>query len=350
MCIRDSIRVLQSVTGEISPENVQNIEWIVVFDADTPDEEARIDQCVSAAAGGGISGVCVVYTTSHLQGVLNGSLTTDDFDDGTHANASGTNYVCDLTKVDKNWCAGERTETGDIAVGVAVSYRYDSFTGVLPTDGITFTDYAISSTMTGEGFNPLGSPGLPTGSIDCLEEPLHPACQGPGGVDCEETPEHPACEGAPGCSEPDPANCSNAGGPGGFNCVETPNIPECEGGASCLGQPCDVGEVDCENPNISVQLQDVCEACQGDPTHDRCDVIDGHVDCDAADLSPVDQAVCLQCQFNPDQDQCDLVVGGGGVDCVLTPDHRACGGGNGCLLYTSPSPRDRTRSRMPSSA
>ena len=25
-------------------------------------------------------------------------------------------------------------------------------------------------------------------------------------------------------------------------------------------------------------------------------------------------------------------------------------GGNGCLLYTSPSPRDRTRSRMPSSA
>ena len=32
----------------------------------------------------------------------------------------------------------------------------------------------------------------------------------------------------------------------------------------------------------------------------------------------------------------------------------SAGGGNiagiGCLLYTSPSPRDRTRSRMPSSA
>ena len=27
-----------------------------------------------------------------------------------------------------------------------------------------------------------------------------------------------------------------------------------------------------------------------------------------------------------------------------------CGNGKGCLLYTSPSPRDRTRSRMPSSA
>ena len=28
----------------------------------------------------------------------------------------------------------------------------------------------------------------------------------------------------------------------------------------------------------------------------------------------------------------------------------AAGGAGGCLLYTSPSPRDRTRSRMPSSA
>ena len=31
------------------------------------------------------------------------------------------------------------------------------------------------------------------------------------------------------------------------------------------------------------------------------------------------------------------------VQCVLAP-------GQDCLLYTSPSPRDRTRSRMPSSA
>ena len=28
----------------------------------------------------------------------------------------------------------------------------------------------------------------------------------------------------------------------------------------------------------------------------------------------------------------------------------SCGEHNSCLLYTSPSPRDRTRSRMPSSA
>ena len=30
--------------------------------------------------------------------------------------------------------------------------------------------------------------------------------------------------------------------------------------------------------------------------------------------------------------------------------HDAGGGAEDCLLYTSPSPRDRTRSRMPSSA
>ena len=35
----------------------------------------------------------------------------------------------------------------------------------------------------------------------------------------------------------------------------------------------------------------------------------------------------------------------------LTVDAAAeSGGHNNCLLYTSPSPRDRTRSRMPSSA
>ena len=37
------------------------------------------------------------------------------------------------------------------------------------------------------------------------------------------------------------------------------------------------------------------------------------------------------------------MVTGGPID-VLTGDYLAC------LLYTSPSPRDRTRSRMPSSA
>ena len=43
------------------------------------------------------------------------------------------------------------------------------------------------------------------------------------------------------------------------------------------------------------------------------------------------------------------VVLGPGWPAILI--HEAIGHGlEGCLLYTSPSPRDRTRSRMPSSA
>ena len=40
----------------------------------------------------------------------------------------------------------------------------------------------------------------------------------------------------------------------------------------------------------------------------------------------------------------------GGVDVGVDGDGASERGGKGCLLYTSPSPRDRTRSRMPSSA
>ena len=50
-----------------------------------------------------------------------------------------------------------------------------------------------------------------------------------------------------------------------------------------------------------------------------------------------------------------LVIGGGGIAHPLLTYLVSTGFGNisiadGCLLYTSPSPRDRTRSRMPSSA
>ena len=42
-----------------------------------------------------------------------------------------------------------------------------------------------------------------------------------------------------------------------------------------------------------------------------------------------------------------LAVGGHAIFHISSWDDKAM---NGCLLYTSPSPRDRTRSRMPSSA
>ena len=42
--------------------------------------------------------------------------------------------------------------------------------------------------------------------------------------------------------------------------------------------------------------------------------------------------------------------GGGGLGDLFDAFFTNTQGGGGCLLYTSPSPRDRTRSRMPSSA
>ena len=48
-------------------------------------------------------------------------------------------------------------------------------------------------------------------------------------------------------------------------------------------------------------------------------------------------------------DQLSLSVTSGGVDNMETYKY-IIGQINACLLYTSPSPRDRTRSRMPSSA
>ena len=45
-----------------------------------------------------------------------------------------------------------------------------------------------------------------------------------------------------------------------------------------------------------------------------------------------------------------IVSGAGGMGFGITQDINGSTASNICLLYTSPSPRDRTRSRMPSSA
>jgi hypothetical protein len=138
------LRVLQSIVGEIGGENVANINWIVIFDASGPDPVATMNACAAAGAGGGISGQCNTYVASDLVSVVNGTWTVADFDDGSNGPAP---YTCDVSKVDSNWCAPSRTDAGPGEVGVGVSYDHDWFTGALPGDGVTFTDFSVSTML-----------------------------------------------------------------------------------------------------------------------------------------------------------------------------------------------------------
>ncbi len=150
------LRILQSVIGEIGADDAGDIEWIVVFDATDPDYDGTIADCAAAIAGGGIADTCNTYSPSQIQDVVSSTLTMSDFDSGL--NGSDTGYTCETTSVDANWCAGKRrVDDNDVLVGVALSFDHDWFTGILPGDGVTFTEYAVSSTLLGDGTINAGS-------------------------------------------------------------------------------------------------------------------------------------------------------------------------------------------------
>lgn len=151
------LAVLQSVIGEIGADKVDNIDWIVIFDATDPNRNATIDACAAAVASNGQSGVCNAYGPTELQSVVAGTLTTANFDDGANTTAGG--YTCDGTKIDSNWCAPGRTIDGGIALGVAVRYNHESYTGILPGDGVSFTEHAVSSTLLRDQAEALGGNG-----------------------------------------------------------------------------------------------------------------------------------------------------------------------------------------------
>jgi len=149
------LRTLQSVVGEIGTDNIDGIEWIVIFNADTADIDFRIDQCsaaAGAAAGNGVAGLCTAYDQADLQAVADGTLTAARFDDGTNEN--GGSYDCDPTRIDQRFCASSRLTSGAINVGVAIQYTHEWTTGILPSEGIVYTEYAVSSTLKGDQASP----------------------------------------------------------------------------------------------------------------------------------------------------------------------------------------------------
>jgi len=91
---------------------------------------------------------CNVYPSAQLAQVVNGTISITDFDKGAGSGPSG--YVCDLSKLDANWCPGSRIGvSGPATVGVAVRLKHDWLSGILPGDGVEFTEFAVSSTLTG---------------------------------------------------------------------------------------------------------------------------------------------------------------------------------------------------------
>lgn len=157
--------VLQSIVGEVGASRIDSLEYVIIFDADyvslgTPQQIAL--HCasqtipISASAAAGVQDVCVIYGPGHLNAVVNGTLTLNEFDDGSNANTVTGGYDCDTTssptKIDKYWCAGDRVTTAQTSrnVGVYIKYDHKWFTGVLPGDGVEFSDFAVSSTLRGE--------------------------------------------------------------------------------------------------------------------------------------------------------------------------------------------------------
>ena len=168
---QSDLRTLQSIVGEIGADNVDGIEWVIIFNADTTDPEARIDQCaanVGAAGGWGIADLCTAYSTADLQGVADGTLTFSMFDDGT--NGDDTSYTCDTSRIDQRFCAANRLiSTNAINIGVAARYNHEWTTGIIPSDGVTYTEYAVSSTLTDGQANALTAFGsVPVGPTQNL--------------------------------------------------------------------------------------------------------------------------------------------------------------------------------------
>ena len=169
------LRIIQSVLGEIGAENVDGLDWIMVFDAEG-DSDAAYNTCLGGNdvnPAGGLG--CVVYNNAFVDSVV--SMTdavtfqATNFDTGIGGTPDpltgrNTSYTCDTTKFDANWCAGLRTIGGDTQIGVAIRYNHEWTTGIFPFDAPVFQEYVISSTFSagGSDFNPTTPVATPFGA------------------------------------------------------------------------------------------------------------------------------------------------------------------------------------------
>ena len=126
-------------------------------------------------------------------------------------------------------------------------------------------------------------------------------------------------------------------------CETLPSIPSgcCPEGKSCCSGACvDTDSLAFRSCLVAGEPGATCEGnCEGTC---GCDTPPPPKDC-----CPKGQSCCGDGCIPTDELPFTLCMANGNCGCGGTPPDGEC---NSCLLYTSPSPRDRQKSRMPSSA
>ena len=96
----------------------------------------------------------------------------------------------------------------------------------------------------------------------------------------------------------------------------------------------------CEEPAVDAAVFETLSQCLANGDVDRAQ-------CEADFKAAKEQHARVAPKYTS---QTDCEADFGAQQCETAPYQTQSGGSVFCLLYTSPSPRDRTRSRMPSSA
>lgn len=149
------LRVLQSIIGEIGAENVDNLNWVMIFEA-SGDAEAKFQACLAGDA----SCDSVIYDQPSFfnaivalpDGPAADAFALANFDDGTGLDPVTDNYTC----AGGGWCPGERTDGGDSTLAVAINYTHPWLTGIFPFGDPTFEEFVVSSTFTDGGVDVTG--------------------------------------------------------------------------------------------------------------------------------------------------------------------------------------------------
>lgn len=151
------LRVLQSIVGEVGADNVNRLEWVMIYDASA--NGGNQQATISACQGNGTPGECVFYPTAVLETIS----TTDNsfafhqanFDQGSGVLNAAPFYTCS-TGLDSQWCAASRPfqadgSRADVQIGVALRYQHEWFTGIFPGNAPVFNESGVSSTFQEDG-------------------------------------------------------------------------------------------------------------------------------------------------------------------------------------------------------